>query len=227
MFTARKMFSINLVASAVPAVETSTTSTTTWRYSEAANDVDIESGRTAAAYRAWQFPRVPDRPTASEVDTSVAWRLLGECVGEALGAAGAAPEQIAGIAATSMRHASALLDANGDTLLATSNQDARGLAEASNRLFVIAGEPDAKRRVPTRKRTLWLSPAPNLSAPNQQDLKGIASAIERHLRQFPYTLDLPAPPAGREITDYFLFELQRGYCDYYASSMVFRVMSVH
>jgi autoinducer 2 (AI-2) kinase len=92
--------------------------------------VDIESGRTAAAYRAWQFPRVPGRPTASEVDTSVAWRLLGECVREALGAAGAAPEQIAGIAATSMRHASALLDANGDTLLATSNQDARGLAEA-------------------------------------------------------------------------------------------------
>ncbi len=47
-----------------------------------------------------------------------------------------------------------------------------------------------------------------------------ALAIEGHLRQFPYTLDLPAPPADREIADYFLFELQRGYCDYYATTMV-------
>lgn len=47
-----------------------------------------------------------------------------------------------------------------------------------------------------------------------------AAAIERYLRTFPYTLDLPAPPTGREIADYFLFELQRGYCDYYATAMV-------
>lgn len=47
-----------------------------------------------------------------------------------------------------------------------------------------------------------------------------ALAIERHLRRFPYTLDLPAPPADREIAGYFLFELQRGYCDYYATTMV-------
>ncbi|MDX1613882.1 MAG: transglutaminase domain-containing protein [Candidatus Promineifilaceae bacterium] len=47
-----------------------------------------------------------------------------------------------------------------------------------------------------------------------------ALAIERYLRRFPYTLELPAPPAGREIADYFLFELQRGYCDYYATTMI-------
>lgn len=47
-----------------------------------------------------------------------------------------------------------------------------------------------------------------------------ALAIERHVRRFPYTLELPAPPADREIADYFLFELQRGYCDYYATTMV-------
>ncbi len=46
-----------------------------------------------------------------------------------------------------------------------------------------------------------------------------ALAIERYLRQIPYSLDLPAPPIGREITDYFLFELQQGYCDYYATAM--------
>jgi transglutaminase-like putative cysteine protease len=47
-----------------------------------------------------------------------------------------------------------------------------------------------------------------------------ASAIESYLRLFPYTLDVPAPPPNRDIADYFLFDLQRGYCDYYASSMV-------
>jgi transglutaminase-like putative cysteine protease len=47
-----------------------------------------------------------------------------------------------------------------------------------------------------------------------------AKAIETYLRQFEYTLDLPSPPQNREIVDYFLFDLQKGYCDYYASAMV-------
>jgi transglutaminase-like putative cysteine protease len=47
-----------------------------------------------------------------------------------------------------------------------------------------------------------------------------ALAIESYLRTFPYTLDVPFPSAGQDVADYFLFELQRGYCDYYATSMV-------
>lgn len=47
-----------------------------------------------------------------------------------------------------------------------------------------------------------------------------AQAIEAYLRQFSYSLELPEPPADRDIVDYFLFELQKGYCDYYASAMV-------
>jgi hypothetical protein len=47
-----------------------------------------------------------------------------------------------------------------------------------------------------------------------------ALAIEAFLRRFPYTLDLPQPPQDRDITDYFLFSAQRGYCDYYATAMV-------
>lgn len=47
-----------------------------------------------------------------------------------------------------------------------------------------------------------------------------ARAIEKYLRtSFAYTLDLPAPPPRRDLVDYFLFDLKRGYCDYYASSM--------
>ncbi|MCD6285406.1 MAG: DUF4129 domain-containing protein [Anaerolineae bacterium] len=47
-----------------------------------------------------------------------------------------------------------------------------------------------------------------------------AVAIEQYLRQYEYTLDVPMPGVGDDIADYFLFELQKGYCDYYATSMV-------
>ena len=47
-----------------------------------------------------------------------------------------------------------------------------------------------------------------------------AQAIENYLRGNPYTLDIPPPPIDRDVVDYFLFDLQKGYCDYYASAMV-------
>ena len=53
-----------------------------------------------------------------------------------------------------------------------------------------------------------------------------ALAIERYLRAYPYTLELPDPPAGRDLVDYFLFVRQEGYCDYYASAMVVMARAV-
>ncbi len=48
-----------------------------------------------------------------------------------------------------------------------------------------------------------------------------AKAIESYLRDtYPYDLKIPAPPADQDVTDYFLFDLKRGYCDYYATAMV-------
>lgn len=48
-----------------------------------------------------------------------------------------------------------------------------------------------------------------------------ARAIEQYLRNtYPYTLDVPRPPATQDLVDYFLFDLRKGYCDYYASAMV-------
>jgi hypothetical protein len=48
-----------------------------------------------------------------------------------------------------------------------------------------------------------------------------AQAIEQFLRQYAYDLEVPEPPAEvTDIADYFLFELQRGYCDYYATAFV-------
>ena len=48
-----------------------------------------------------------------------------------------------------------------------------------------------------------------------------AAAIEQYLRTFAYDLDVPPlPDEVADVTDYFLFDLQRGYCDYYATSFV-------
>ncbi len=54
-----------------------------------------------------------------------------------------------------------------------------------------------------------------------------AIAIQNYLRTtYPYTLDVPMPPAGRDAVDYFLFDLRKGYCDYYASAMVVMARSL-
>lgn len=47
-----------------------------------------------------------------------------------------------------------------------------------------------------------------------------ATGIERGLRTLPYSLDVPAPPPGRELVSWFLYDLKTGYCDYYATAMV-------
>jgi transglutaminase-like putative cysteine protease len=55
-----------------------------------------------------------------------------------------------------------------------------------------------------------------------------AVAIERYLRTFAYTLELPAT-ARQATLDYFLFERQAGHCEYFSTAMVvlLRAAGVH
>lgn len=53
-----------------------------------------------------------------------------------------------------------------------------------------------------------------------------ARALEQFVRQYPYSLDVPLPPDNVDPVDYFLFELQTGYCDYYASTMTVMARSL-
>jgi len=46
-----------------------------------------------------------------------------------------------------------------------------------------------------------------------------AIAIRDYLRTLEYALDIEAPPDGTDGVDYFLFELKKGYCQYFASAM--------
>jgi transglutaminase-like putative cysteine protease len=73
------------------------------------------------------------------------------------------------------------------------------------------------------QRVLALAQQVAGEAPTRYDR---ARNIERYLRAYPYSLDLPQPPRDRDLVDYFLFELQEGYCDYYASAMVVMARAV-
>ena len=46
----------------------------------------------------------------------------------------------------------------------------------------------------------------------------IAESIEAHLRGIEYNLEVPGPPPGAEVADFFLFDLRQGYCDYYTTA---------
>ena len=53
-----------------------------------------------------------------------------------------------------------------------------------------------------------------------------AQALQAYLRTITYTLEVEPPPAERDVVDFFLFDLRRGYCDYYATAMVVLARSV-
>lgn len=54
-----------------------------------------------------------------------------------------------------------------------------------------------------------------------------AKAVERYLSgNFPYELTVDTTPKGRDVVDYFLFDLKKGYCTYHSTAMVVMLRSV-
>jgi transglutaminase-like putative cysteine protease len=70
-------------------------------------------------------------------------------------------------------------------------------------------------RTPARLRLLATEITQDVESPYDK-----AIAIERYLRQFEYDLAVPTPPPEQDVVAFFLFDVQRGYCDYYASAFV-------
>ncbi|PJF44763.1 MAG: hypothetical protein CUN55_02290 [Phototrophicales bacterium] len=53
-----------------------------------------------------------------------------------------------------------------------------------------------------------------------------AKAIEQWLRaNIAYDESIPAPPINQDAVDWFLFDIQRGYCNYYATAMIMMLRS--
>lgn len=92
---------------------------------------------------------------------------------------------------------------------------------------------------PTQIRDLYMSPAPSMTARTGALAREIvaeagantpydqAKAIERWLRaNIVYDELIPMPPAGQDPVDWLLFDLGRGYCNYYASAMIVMLRSL-
>lgn len=93
--------------------------------------VDIARGAFTRAFRPWTHPSAPGTSgMGTDLDLDGIWTALGAAAREAMEHAGATPADVAGIAATSMRHTTIVLDAHGTPLLATPNRDSRAVGEA-------------------------------------------------------------------------------------------------
>ncbi len=94
---------------------------------------DPDTGRVHATKRDWSYTVAPGTAGLGyDLDLEHMWRKLGEASRQAMEETGAAPGDVAGVAACSMRNTTVLLDAQGRALFAVPNQDGRAAGEAFN-----------------------------------------------------------------------------------------------
>lgn len=101
---------------------------------------DRNGREVSIGQREWLLEPVPEYPGAFNFNTENAWRLLIECIKEALGKAGVSPEKIVGITATSMREGMVLYDHEKREIWACPNADARSRSEVEEMLRAGLGE---------------------------------------------------------------------------------------
>ena len=89
---------------------------------------DADSGEVFSAASPWSYPR--SGSLGFDADLDAIWRQLCAAAHEAIGRAGAAPEDVVGVAVTSMRFGVVVVDEDGDPLYAGPNRDARAFAES-------------------------------------------------------------------------------------------------
>ncbi len=93
--------------------------------------VEVETGKSTRAFRPWTHPVAPGTGgMGCDLDLQSIWKALVSAAQEAMERSGARAEEVLGIAATSMRLTTIVLDRTGKPLLATPNRDGRAFAEA-------------------------------------------------------------------------------------------------
>ena len=86
--------------------------------------------QVAIGRREYVHPELPAAPGSQVFETDRNWRLICDCVREALDSAGAAPDAVKAVSATSMREGMVLYDARGDEIWACPNVDSRAGTQA-------------------------------------------------------------------------------------------------
>ena len=89
-----------------------------------------DGAQVAVGQREYSHPEEPGIQGSQVFDTDRNWRLICECVRQALADAGARPDAVMAVSATSMREGMVLYDARGDALWACPNVDSRAGEEA-------------------------------------------------------------------------------------------------
>jgi autoinducer 2 (AI-2) kinase len=92
---------------------------------------DENGGQVAIGQREWSHAGLPGVPGSQVFDTARNWRLVGDCVREALAASGLTAGAIAAVSSSSMREGMVLYDEAGREIWACPNVDSRSAVQAS------------------------------------------------------------------------------------------------
>jgi autoinducer 2 (AI-2) kinase len=97
-----------------------------------------DGSQVAIGQREYSHPELPGAPGSQVFDTDANWRLVCECIREALDRSGARADAVRAVSTTSMREGMVLYDALGRELWACPNVDSRAGEEAAE--LVRSGE---------------------------------------------------------------------------------------
>jgi len=124
---------------------------------------DAEGHQIASGQKEWIHKSDERYPNSMEFDTQNNWRLLCQCIRQALDEGNVAPVDVLGISATSMREGIVLYDADGNELWGCANVDARAANEVRDlkeqfpdlekEFYGISGQTFALGALP---RLLWV-----------------------------------------------------------------------
>jgi autoinducer-2 kinase len=101
---------------------------------------DLGGTQLGLGQREWAHAALADVPGSQVFDTAGGWRLICECVREALASSGIGPDRVAGVSATSMREGMVLYDRAGTEIWACPNVDGRAGEEGA--ALVASGEAE-------------------------------------------------------------------------------------
>ncbi|MCX7675879.1 MAG: FGGY-family carbohydrate kinase, partial [Alteraurantiacibacter sp.] len=94
--------------------------------------VDPRAARCTVAHRPWHFVRsAQSSGLAYDIDLELAWQLVSEACREAVAAADATADRVAGVAVSAIRCGMVIIDRQGKAIFALPNRDARAMAEAA------------------------------------------------------------------------------------------------
>jgi autoinducer 2 (AI-2) kinase len=96
--------------------------------------------QVAVSLREWTHREPPDAPGGQDFDVEANWTAITACIRDALRSAGATGDDVAAVAATSMREGIVLYDAHGAEIWACPNVDSRAAREATELISEGAAE---------------------------------------------------------------------------------------